>query len=83
MIKPYPRYDVPARTWAEWWNGHPRVNDDPGIAVFYINSSARFTTLTRATDSDSIPNFIPLGLVGVGETYRQLTPDGVLQPRSL
>jgi hypothetical protein len=80
VIKPYPVYPMRVRTWAQWWRGEPAQKFTPGIAAFYISNSAKYNALT---DSDSVPAFISSDFVSVGETYRQLTPDGILPPTGL
>lgn len=47
-----------------------------GIAVFYKDNGAMFTT--TAHSDGSIPNFTPPNFKPDGKTYRQLTPDGPL-----
>jgi hypothetical protein len=78
LIRPYPGYVPPARTWIQWWNGEPVPRGEPGIAAFYINNSSRYNSLSTTANDGSISNFISSDFVSVGETYRQLAPDGAL-----
>ncbi|HEY0257506.1 MAG TPA: hypothetical protein VGC39_08690 [Candidatus Methylacidiphilales bacterium] len=79
LIKPYPNFEVPPRTWLQWWNGAPRppLSGSPGIAVCYKNNSAQFSPLKTPANSDGVvPNFISPQYDPAGKAYHQLTPEG-------
>ena len=79
LVQPYPVYIMPARTWAQWWNGNPKPFDQPGIGAFYLNNSAKYSALVSTlTSNASVPEFISPDFIPRGETYRQLTPNGPL-----
>jgi hypothetical protein len=82
ITKPYPRYyDLPPRTWAQFWHGEAAPVEIVGMVVFYINNSVAFRNFTMETDPDgSIPHFVSSDFQPDGKTYRQLTPDGPLKP---
>ncbi len=47
FLKPYPIYLPEPRTLMQWWNEGARFGgNDPGIAVYYLNNSARFISFS-------------------------------------
>ncbi len=83
LVKPMRRYFVWPRSWSRWWGGYPdeRTLIEDGLPVYYKNNSARFLLMQQSNDgADKVLNFVPADFDGMGKTYRQLTPDGVLAP---
>jgi hypothetical protein len=74
-------HSLPQAAWQQWMGLSPRIAYEPstGIAVFYVNNAATFHSASESSPDGSIPNFLPLDFKPDGNTYRQLTPDGVLK----
>ena len=68
-------------SWEKWLGLSPKIvyEPSPGIAVFYVNNAATFHSTPESSPDGSIPNFLPPDFKPDGNTYRQLTPDGVLK----
>ncbi|HEY0255992.1 MAG TPA: hypothetical protein VGC39_01015 [Candidatus Methylacidiphilales bacterium] len=84
LIKPYPAFGFAhPRTWAEWWQGKPAVDEpgpyEVGIAVTYKSNLAAFKRLDFPIgEVGQLSNFISPSSKPDGKTYRQLTPHGLL-----
>ena len=78
----FARTDYPGPDWFGSSTGGtiPPYAERPGIAVFRVDNSARFSLEAPSGTSGSIPNFVPPDFPPDGKTYRQLTPEGVLAP---
>ncbi len=72
IIKPYPPYWP--RTWGQFFVGGS--GPSPVLALFYKRN---FATYIHLDPDNTIHNAVPPDYKPDGHTYRQLTPDGVLQ----
>jgi hypothetical protein len=83
LVKPYPDFGDPPRTWGQWWHGEPNPmqHSIPGIAVTYKgNNSAYKMFLFESTPAPegTMPDFVSSKFDPKGRIYRQLTPTGPL-----
>jgi hypothetical protein len=79
-IMPYPRLFLTSRTVEDWWNGEPDPTPYAALVVCRMAGYASFIRLDKSLSPiGTIPHFISANVKLDGKTYRQLTPDGVLQ----
>jgi hypothetical protein len=77
LISPYPPYEH--RTWWEWWQGEPESNF-AYLGVVYLSNDAYAKMLDLPAGGNGyVHDFVPQNFDAHGQTYRQLTPEGVLK----
>ena len=78
LIAPYPPYAQ--RTWSEWWQGKPKQDPKPFLAVCYVSHTAFAKNVTVPPGGFGyVLHFVPPDFDAHGKVYRQLTPDGVMK----
>jgi hypothetical protein len=69
----------PKQTWSQYLFGP--VQNRPFLAFSYADKDSSIGgRVIEADENGNIPNFIPADFDPKGKTYRQLTPDGSLDP---
>jgi hypothetical protein len=83
LVKPFPDFGDPPRTWSQWWHGEPKPmpRSVPGIAVMYKSNTAAYKMFmfeSTPAPEGTMPDFISSKFDPKDRVYHQLTPTGQL-----
>jgi hypothetical protein len=80
LTSPYPPFQSKERSWWQWLFGEPRQPLGPFIAVCYHSNNAFIRPVdTQSSRYGEALDFMPKDFNAHGQTFRQLTPTGVLK----
>lgn len=80
LTAPYPSFGGSTRTWWEWFRGERSEPFRPYLAVCYHSNNAFSKRLdVPPSGYGCVRDFVPADFDAKGQTYHQLTPDGVLK----
>jgi hypothetical protein len=79
LVKPYPDFGDPPRTWIQWWRGEPKPmqRSIPGIAVTYKGGESAYKMFmfeSTPAPEGTMTDFVSSKFDPKGRIYHQLTP---------